>query len=125
MITIHAELYSTKNSKQILKKNGKPFIAKSFAAMGNQKELEQLLMIERSKWVMPEEWPVNLHLKIYRKSHRIFDYHNIFQGLLDAMTKVGYIPDDSARYIIPVYHQYEKDKDDPRVDIWLEPVTKS
>jgi hypothetical protein len=31
--------------------------------------------------------------------------------------KAGYLPDDSAEYIIPVFEQYEVDKDNPRTVI--------
>ena len=117
-IIIHSELYSTKNSKQILGRGKKKFIAKSFKAMANQKDLCTLLMCEYPKWIKPIQYPIYVHLKVYRKTHRRFDYVNIVQGLLDAMTQTGYFPDDDSKHIIPVFHQYEKDADDPRTEIW-------
>lgn len=120
MITIHSELYSTKNSKRILGRGKKKFIGKSSASLANQKLLTQLLMCAKPQWVKPTQYPVHLHLRIYRKTNRRYDFVNIVQGLLDSMTQVGLIPDDDFNHIIPVFYPHEKDKDDPRVEIWWE-----
>lgn len=118
MITIHSELYSTKNSKRILGRGKKKFIGKSAVSLANQADLKVLLMCERQKWIQPVQYPIHLHLRIYRKTDRRYDYVNIVQGLLDCMVDMGYLPDDDFNHIIPVFYPHEKDKDDPRVEIW-------
>jgi len=63
------------------------------------------------------EYPLRVSFKIYRETKRRFDYTNIIQGLLDAMVKADYLPDDSAEFIIPVFEKYEVDKNNPRTII--------
>lgn len=47
MITIYGELYSTKNSKRILKAGDRLFIAKSAVSKAHDKQIEQQLVIYR------------------------------------------------------------------------------
>lgn len=54
---------------------------------------------------------------ILNSTRRRFDYVNIVQGLLDAMVAVGYVEDDSAEYVIPVFEPYEIDHDNPRTEV--------
>ena len=65
------------------------------------------------------EKPLKVVFKIYRKTHRKFDYVNIIQGLQDLMVKCGWLPDDNADEIIPVFQPYDVDKNDPRVEIFI------
>jgi Holliday junction resolvase RusA-like endonuclease len=60
-------------------------------------------------------YPLYLNIKIYRKTKRQFDYNNIIQGLQDIMVEAGYLPDDSAMYLIPHFQPYEVDPKNPRV----------
>jgi Holliday junction resolvase RusA-like endonuclease len=62
-------------------------------------------------------FPLVVSFKIYRKTHRRFDYCNIIQLLCDCMVKAGYFPDDDAKHFIPYFFPYEKDKENPRVEI--------
>lgn len=124
-LVIHGELMSSKNSKQIFKNRntGNMFIAKSKQAMLSEKELMKELYESKQDWdkyIKPHiVFPQKINFKIYRKTHRRFDYTNIIQLLCDCMVKSEYIPDDSAKYLIPVFSEYEVDKLNPRVEINL------
>lgn len=125
MITVPFELYSSKNSKRILfnKATGRSFVAKSKQSEQNEKDLISFLSLMRGQFagmINGKEKPYRLHFKIYRQTKRRFDYVNIVQGLLDAMTKSGLIEDDNADILIPVFEPYEVDKNNPRTLIWIE-----
>ncbi len=122
MITIYGELYSSKNSKRIVKFGNKMALIASKQYMASVKPIEQQLVLNRGKWLrMAEgyEKPLKVVFKIYRKTHRKFDYVNIIQGLQDLMVKCGWLPDDNADEIIPVFQPYDVDKNDPRVEIFI------
>ena len=123
-ITLDGELYSHKNSRQIGRnfKTGKPTLRKSDAAIAQAEDYAwQLANFYVSKqWRVPEksEYPIHLHFKIFRKTRGRFDYVNVVQGVLDAMVKAGYLPDDDADHVLPVFVPYEVDRENPRVEIW-------
>ena len=86
MITIIGELYSSKNSKRIVKFGDRMALISSKAYMSSVKPIEQQLMLNRYKWLKEIEnrpKPLKIAFKIYRKTHRRFDYVNIIQGLQD------------------------------------------
>lgn len=120
MITIFGELYSSKNSKRIVHFGNKPALIASKAYMSSIKPIEQQLVLNRYKWLKEIEnrpKPLKIVFKIYRKTHRRFDYVNIIQGLQDLMVKCGWLLDDNADEIIPFFEPYEVDKHNPRVEI--------
>lgn len=121
-VVILGDLRSSKNSKQIVKIKGRPSLIKSKAARDNEKEIMRQLQTMRNKqaWGKPEQFPIYVHFAMARSTHRIFDYVNISQLVLDCMTKCEYFPDDSMKYVIPVFHHYYKDKENPRTYIWWE-----
>lgn len=122
MVVIPVELYSSKNSRQVLKAgNGRTYVAKSNIAKKQEKELTEILYYLMPSWTQEirkmKKFPVKIKFKIYRKTHRRFDYVNIVQNLLDCMVKAKWLPDDSADYVIPVFDNYEVDTKYPRVEI--------
>ena len=122
MITIYGELYSSKNSKRIVKFGNKLALIASKQYLDSVKPIEQQLVLNRHKWLEMTkniEKPLNIVFKVYRKTKRKFDYLNIFQGLCDLMVKCGWILDDNADEIIPYFLKYEIDKNNPRVEISL------
>jgi len=121
-ITIFGELYSTKNSKRIVrnKSTGKPFIISS--AKSKASEMAFILQLNSAKALWSREIagktnPLSVQFKIYRKTRGRFDYLNITQGLCDLMVKAGWLEDDNANYLIPVFLPYEVDKNLPRIEI--------
>ena len=119
-ITIYGELYSSKNSKRIVKFGNKMALIASKQYMASVKPIEQQLVLNRGKWLRMSEnvpSPLKIVFKIYRKTKRRFDYINIVQGLLDCMTECKWIKDDNADEVLPVFEEYEIDKKNPRVEI--------
>ena len=120
MITIYGELYSSKNSKRIVKFGNKMALIPSKAYLDSVKPIEQQLILNKYKWkneIAGLEKPLSISFKIYRKTHRRFDYVNIIQGLQDLMVKCLWLDDDNADEIIPIFEKYEVDSKNPRVEI--------
>ena len=118
MITINGELYSSKNSKQIVKRGNKNILIPSKAYTSHAKHLQLQLALFKSKWLEETKHackPFKISFKIYRKTRRRFDYVNIIQGLADEMVRTGWLTDDCADEFIPVFEPYEVDKNNPRV----------
>lgn len=76
-------------------------------------------------------YPLYVEFHFIRGSRHSFDYCNACQTCEDIMkdevsrntglvTKKGWIPDDSADYIIPVFKPYDYDKNNPGVVITLQ-----
>lgn len=123
-IVLPIELYSSKNSRQIFRtKSGRTIIAKSNASKQNERDLCFLLNIYRKEWerlCTGKKYPLKVHLFIYRKTKRRFDYVNLVQNLFDCMQMAEWLPDDDADHLIPVFDGYSVDKDNPRVEISIE-----
>jgi len=60
-----------------------------------------------------------LHISFYfiRNSKRRFDYINPAQTVQDLMVKYGYIEDDDVFNLVPYFHGYHVDKENPGVII--------
>lgn len=128
MITIYGELYSSKNSKRIVKRGDKPFLIASDAYLAHKKALQQQLVYMKYEWSIEKVGavkPLKIEFKIYRKTKRRFDYVNIIQGLLDCMTDCRWIDDDNADEVIPVFLPYEVDPKNPRVEIKIQKNEKN
>lgn len=121
-LTLPVELYSSKNHRKIIRRGGKPMTVKSDRAQANYNAMLTLLADARRKkrWrrmLLGKEYPLHLQVKIYRKTHQPFDYTNITQNLFDALQAADYLPDDNMNYLVPSFVPYEKDKQNPRVEI--------
>jgi len=62
-------------------------------------------------------YPIKVHFKFIRKSKHKFDYVNPLQTVLDLMVRYNWIPSDDADTILPVFEEYEYNKDKPGVII--------
>ena len=129
-ITLPVELYSTKNGQQIIysKKQQRLMVIKKVVAKRQESTLNVLLMANKRTWdkmVEGKPYPLRVCFYIYRKTNRRSDLNNIYQGLFDAMTRAGYLPDDSWKYFIPIYVGAGVDKLNPRVLIWMYDESKS
>lgn len=120
-ITLEMELYSSKNSKQIVTlRNGKRMLIDSPQSRRQEKVLDILLPANKRIWdkmIEGKKYPLKLGIFIYRRTHARFDYVNIVQKLFDCMTRYGYWPDDNANYVVPVFLGYSVDKNRPRVEL--------
>jgi Holliday junction resolvase RusA-like endonuclease len=61
--------------------------------------------------------PYKISLFFNRNTTQRFDYINIAQVIFDLMTKWGWIDDDSANFVIPVFKGFTKDATNPGVFI--------
>ena len=61
--------------------------------------------------------PHRISFKFVRKSKHKFDYINPAQTVQDQMVKYGWISDDNADEILPIFVKFEYDKDCPGVYI--------
>ena len=109
MIVIYGELYSSKNSKRIVKFGNKMALIPSKAYMSSIKPIETQLCLNRYKWLKEIEnasKPLKVGFKIYRKTKRMWDWLNIGQGI-------------NVYEYIPVFCGWEIDKNNPRTEIFL------
>lgn len=121
-VVILGELYSSKNSRRILRAGNRFIVAKSAVAKGQESELIFQLNILRREWqklIEGKKYPLEVVFKIYRKTKRRFDYINIIQNLQDCMVKANWLPDDDMEHLLPVFEPYEVDKKNPRVEIFI------
>lgn len=120
MITIYGELHSSKNGKSIVNINGRPMLISKKVVRDSEKGLLTQMILNRYKFIEEAKnlsKPIKIVFKIYRQTKRRFDYVNIVQQFCDCMVKAGWIPDDNADEIIPVFLPYEIDKNNPRVEV--------
>ena len=107
---------SSKNGRRW---TGKYFIA-SKAVMDYRKiakdyytKYEEEFKAELAKHLLP----ANISFTFVRGSRHKFDYINPAQTVQDDMVKAGWIEDDNAEFILPVFIQYTYDKKNPGVYI--------
>jgi Holliday junction resolvase RusA-like endonuclease len=63
--------------------------------------------------------PLTVSFKFIRKSKHRFDYVNPLQTVQDFMVDAGWLDDDNADELLPVFEPYEYDKENPGVVIKL------
>jgi hypothetical protein len=125
MIVIQGEIHSSKNSRRILptKSKARPFIlAKSKNSKADESSFALQFNTQREEWermIAGKKYPLSVCFRFRRATRRRFDYCNMAQGLLDAMVKATYIPDDDADHVIPVFVPYQLDKENPGCDILI------
>lgn len=62
-------------------------------------------------------YPIKVSFKFIRGTKHKFDYINPLQTILDLMVEFGWIPDDNADIILPIFEFYEYNKENPGVYI--------
>ena len=115
-IFIPFNVSSSKNSKQwtgkmlINSKATRNYIQKS--KIFYQQNTEKFLKLTK-------DIPTPLHISFYfiRNSKRKFDYINPAQTVQDLMVKYGWIEDDDVFNLVPHFHGYHVDKEEPGVII--------
>lgn len=105
-------------------KNGKVWTGKYFV---NSKQTQAYMKESKADFVKYKDdflkmlegktKPYKLSLRFVRKSKHQFDYINPCQSIHDIMVKEGWLDDDNADEIIPVFEPYEYDKENPGVYI--------
>lgn len=122
MLTIYGKLYSSKNSRRIFTRGGKPISLKSENATKEFKSFLVQLADAKNKAVWREmttgkEYPYRVEFTIYKATNAAYDFDNATHNLRDAMKKAGYLPDDNMKFVIPVYALPSVDKANPRVEV--------
>jgi len=79
------------------------------------KEYAQLFKTEAEK----RQKPLRVSFKSIRGTKHKFDYINPLQTVQDLMVRNGWLPDDNSDEIIPVFEEYEYDKEHAGVMITL------
>ena len=109
-------------------KNGKRWTGKylihSKTTMRYIKETKEDYLRLKDKFVKEiskQEAPYTISFKFIRNSKRKFDYVNPLQTVQDLMVKYGWIEDDNATFLLPVFEPYEYNKIKPGVLITIKP----
>lgn len=119
-IIIPFELYSSKNSRRILKAGNRTIVAKSKKAKEQEEILTAFLWLQRKKWkelIKSKEFPLRLSITIYRQTKRRWDWNNISQNLFDCMVKAEWLPDDDAEHLTPIFEAWDVDSKNPRAEL--------
>lgn len=117
-IFIPTNVPSSKNSRRW---TGKYFIG-SKQTMRYYKETKGYWLQHKKDFLkmikdLDSKKPYKIAFKFVRKSRHKFDYLNPAQTVQDQMVKYGWISDDNADEMIPIFLEYEYNKDKPGVYI--------
>lgn len=115
---------SSKNSKEIVwnAKLGRRMLVSSKLARAYEKTTEWYYKLygaefKRAIKKLELEYPLRVKFTFVRDTRRQFDYINAAQIVQDLMVKHEWFPDDSMKYLIPVFGEYSVDKANPGVKI--------
>ena len=123
-IFIPGNVPSSKNNKQmIFRGKTSPLLLWSKTATKYVKDTEKCWKEHSNIFNLEYHWrtkglkPLKVSFKFIRGSRHKFDYVNPLQTILDLMVRYGWIPDDNADVILPIFEPYEYSKDNPGVII--------
>tara|TARA_R100000656_G_C3878521_1_gene113855 strand:- start:121 stop:498 length:378 start_codon:yes stop_codon:yes gene_type:complete len=113
-IFIRGNVPSSKNSKIW---TGKILVHSKYTSkyVKNSKEQYAILKFLFVNLLKEKSPPYKISFKFYRDSRRKFDYINAAQIVQDLMVKNEWIEDDHCDIVIPVFEQYEYNKENPGV----------
>lgn len=115
-IFIPGNVPSSKNNKQwtgkflVWSKTAQRYRKDTFPIWHSCKPLFKELLLNK----IP---PYRVSFLFVRGTKHKFDYVNPLQTVLDIMVEYGWIDDDNADVIIPVFEEYKYDKENPGV--WI------
>ena len=117
-ITLAGNPVTKKNSQQIILAGGHPRIIPSKPF----REYEAACLAQLARITdRPTAFPVNLRCVYWMKTLRYVDLVNLIEATQDILVRAGVLPDDNSRIIRSVDGcRVEHDKDNPRVEIWIE-----
>ena len=105
-------------------KNGRRWTGKYFIASKSvmnyrkkTKEFYKQYADEFKEAISKCEKPIHIEFEFVRSTRHKFDYINPAQTVQDDMVKHGWIDDDNADHIIPVFSKYSYNKEEPGVFI--------
>ena len=115
-IFIPGNVPSSKNSKQWTGK----LLINSKATRAYIKTTQGFYMkyrVDFQKMLKGKEKPYKIHLEFIRGTRHKFDYINPAQTVQDLMVKYNWIKDDNCNEIIPIFAEYQYNKENPGVII--------
>lgn len=121
-LTLYGDPVTKKNSQRILYKFTKfgrktPFIAPSKAYVDY--EMECLRQIKRPR--SPISARVNVKCVYYMKTARRVDLANLIEATTDILVKARVLEDDNSKIVAAQDgSRVDYDKQNPRVEIWIE-----
>lgn len=115
-IFIQGNVPSLKNSKQW---TGKFLISSKTVQKYIKEHKNEYLSFTKQvvEYLKTKTPPYKISFTFLRGSRHKFDYINAAQLPLDLMVDYGWIEDDNADVVIPVFEPYEYDKNSPGVII--------
>jgi hypothetical protein len=124
-IWLNGNVPSSKNSKRLVTRGGKPRLIWSKLAMAYKRAVLPEMGAELMHWhnlISESKEPHIVCFHFVRSSKRKFDFHNACQTISDLMVEADWISDDNMDVFIPVPLQidgrwYSIDKDAPGVII--------
>lgn len=89
----------------------------------NQNYINRFIVIALSKKELKpvKKYPVQIICEWYEKNQRR-DIDNIsfaIKFILDSMVCMGIIEDDSQKYVNGIFHNFQVDKDNPRIEVYI------
>lgn len=121
-LVILGNVKSKKNNKRVMynKKTGKPFIMTDRTTDSYMKEAVQQLK-DQFKGLQITDYPISIHMVFYYQTKHRKDIDNSLTTILDCMKDAGVIIDDDVLHVSEVIGAFGGyDKDNPRVEIYLE-----
>lgn len=121
--TVPGEPRTKKNSQRILtnRATGRPFIMPS----PEYKEYAKRFAIYAPKLKEPIDEPVNIKCVYYRSTRRRVDLVNLLECTADCLTECRIINDDNRNVMYAVDgSRVFLDKEHPRCEITIEPITE-
>lgn len=117
-ITLAGNPVTKKNSQRIIVAGGHPRIIPSRAYI----DYEQACLAQLARITdRPTRFPVNLRCVYWMQTRRWVDLVNLIEATQDILVRAGVLPDDNSRIIRSVDGcRVDHDKDNPRVEIWIE-----
>ena len=119
-IFIPGNVPSSKNSKQMIINQGRTFFVWSKTAqkyVRTSKNVYVSYALVFKKHLEGLKKPYRISFKFIRGSKHKFDYPNPLQTVLDLMVLYGWLEDDNADEVIPVFELYSYSKEKPGVKI--------
>lgn len=117
-ITLIGEPRTKKNSARILRSGaGRPFVAPSKAFEDYQESCLWQIRAPHS----PISARVNVRCVYYMKTARRVDLANLIEATTDILVKAKVLEDDNSKIVAAHDNsRVEHDKQNPRVEIWIE-----
>ncbi len=118
MIFIPGNVASSKNGRRNFRGRSLPSVAcakyykESKKYWEDKENKKKFLAMAKGK-----EFPLYVEFTFVRSSKRRFDFINPCQTVQDLMVKAGWLEDDNANFIIPVFKPHSYDKEKPGVYI--------